>query len=51
LKQAFTSAPILAYADLSKPFILEADASDFALGSVLLQVKEVECVHPIAFHS
>jgi Holliday junction resolvase-like predicted endonuclease len=21
------------------------------LGSVLLQVKEVECVHPIAFHS
>ena len=51
LKQAFTSAPILAYADLSKPFILEADASDFALGSVLSQVKEDGRVHPIAFHS
>jgi hypothetical protein len=51
LKQAFTLAPILAHADLSKPFILQANASDFALGSVLLQVKEDGRVHPIAFHS
>jgi hypothetical protein len=51
LKQAFTSTPILAYGDLSKPFILEVDASDFALGSVLSQVKEDRLVHPIAFHS
>jgi hypothetical protein len=37
LKKAFTSALILIHADSSKPFFLEADASDFALGSVLSQ--------------
>ena len=35
IKQAFTSAPVLAHVDLQKPFIIEADASDFALGSIL----------------
>ena len=35
LKKAFTSAPILLHADLEKPFIIEADASDSALGSIL----------------
>ena len=34
LKKAFTSAPILAHVDPEKPFIIEADASDFALGSI-----------------
>jgi hypothetical protein len=37
LKKAFTSAPILIHADSLKSFFLEADASDFALGSVLSQ--------------
>ena len=37
LKKAFTSAPILAHVDPKKPFIMEADASDFALGSILSQ--------------
>ena len=35
LKYVFTSTPILAHVDLEKPFIIEADMSDFALGSVL----------------
>jgi hypothetical protein len=35
----------------SKPFILEANALNFALGSVLSQVKEDGRAHPIAFHS
>ena len=35
LKRAFTTAPILAHVDPTKRFILEADAFDFALGSVL----------------
>ncbi|WAR61405.1 hypothetical protein PtB15_12B90 [Puccinia triticina] len=37
LKTAFTSAPILKIADPYKPFILECDCSDFALGAVLSQ--------------
>jgi hypothetical protein len=51
LKKAFTSAPILAHIDLEKPFILEADASDFALGSTLSQPSNDEKLHPVAFHS
>ena len=37
LKKAFTSAPILAHLDPHKPFIIEANASDFSLGSILSQ--------------
>lgn len=51
LRQAFTSAPILIHADPLKPYIMEADASDFALGAVLSQVADDERLHPIAFHS
>ncbi|OAE21268.1 hypothetical protein AXG93_868s1050 [Marchantia polymorpha subsp. ruderalis] len=40
------------YCGLNKnPFILETDASDFALGAVLSQLIKDECLHPIAFHS
>ena len=51
LKNAFTSTSMLGHANLSEPFIVEADASDFALGAVLAQVKEDGRTHPIAFHS
>ena len=50
-EQAFTSAPILLHADLEKPFIIEADASNFAIGSILSQVGDDGKLHPIAFHS
>ena len=40
LKQAFTMTPILAHVDSTKCFILEPDASDFALGSVLSQTGD-----------
>jgi transposase InsO family protein len=51
LKQAFTSAPILIHVDPAKRFVLEADASDFALGSVLSQTGDDGRLHPVAFHS
>ena len=37
LKTALTTAPILGLPDCSKPFILECDASKFAIGQVLCQ--------------
>ena len=51
LKKAFTSAPILAHVDPEKPFIIEADASDFALGSILSQQGDDEKLHHVSFHS
>jgi hypothetical protein len=51
LKEAFTSAPILAHVDPARPYTIEADASDFALGSILSQPGEDGEVHTIVFHS
>ena len=51
LKQRFTTAPILAHFDATKPVIIETDASDFALGAVLSQRDDNNRLHPVAFHS
>lgn len=51
LKQAFTSAPILTYADPARPYIMETDASDYALGAVLSQTADDGLLHPVAFYS
>lgn len=51
LKAVFTTAPILRHVDPTKPFFLEADASDFALGAVLSQPADDGLLHPVAFHS
>ncbi|KAL6476359.1 hypothetical protein MHYP_G00148580 [Metynnis hypsauchen] len=40
LKAKLTSAPVLAYADFNKPFILEVDASHGGLGAVLSQEQD-----------
>ena len=40
LKEALTSAPILAYPDMNKPFILSCDASGTAIGYVLGQLDD-----------
>jgi len=51
LKQRFTTAPILAHFDATKPVIIEIDTSDFAIGAVLSQRDEEGRLHPVAFHS
>ena len=51
LKEAFMIACVLAHPDFSKPFFMEIDASDFALGAVLLQFEDGEKLHRVAFYS
>lgn len=46
LKQAVMEEPVLALSNHSKPFKVQTDASDFAVGGVLMQEE-----HPIAFES
>ena len=50
LKTKLTTAPVLAYADFSLPFILEVDASYGGLGAVLSQ-EQAGKVRPIAYAS
>lgn len=50
LKAKLTSAPVLAYADFARPFILETDASYSGLGAVLSQETEGG-IRPIAYAS
>ena len=42
-------APLLSFADYSKPFLLEMDASKDGLGAVLLQKGTNGKYHPIAY--
>jgi hypothetical protein len=44
-------APILTHPNFQKPFFLETNASDFALGTVLSQPDKDGRLHPVAFHS
>ncbi|KAL0340046.1 UNVERIFIED_CONTAM: Transposon Tf2-12 polyprotein [Sesamum radiatum] len=46
LKRAMVTDPVLALPDMSKSFTMETDASDFALGGVLMQDS-----HPVTFES
>lgn len=51
LKDRFTTAPVLAHFNPDLIAHVEADASDFAIGSVLSQKDETGKFHPVAFHS
>ena len=51
LKAACLQAPILAFPDFGKPFLLEMDASSKGLGAVLLQKQFDGRYHPISYAS
>ena len=51
LKQALLQAPVLKFADYSKPFILETDASSDGLRAILLREGEDGKLHPVAYGS
>ena len=51
LKAACLQAPILAFPDFNKPFLLETDASGRGLGAVLSQKQADGQYHPITYAS
>ena len=51
LKQACMNSPVLAFADYTKDFLLETDASKEGLGAVLSQKQEDGQFHPVAYGS
>ena len=51
LKATCLQAPILAFPNFGKPFLLETDASGKGLGAVLLQKQSDRRYHPIAYAS
>ena len=51
LKVAITEAPVLAYPDFTKPFLVKTDASQSGLGAVLYQDHGEEGIRPVCFAS
>ena len=51
LKKKCAMAPVLTFADLKRPFLLEMDASKYSLGTILQQVQEDGKYHPVAYAS
>ena len=51
LKRQLASKPVLCFPRLDKPFIVEVDASNHAVGGVLSQVFDDGKLHPVAYYS
>lgn len=51
LRDAITNKPVLIIADPNKDYILDTDASGFALGAMLMQNDDEGHPHPIAYAS
>ena len=51
LKTKLLCAPVLAYPDMTKPFVLETDASDSGVDAVLSQPQDDGAFHPVAYAS
>jgi len=51
LKKRLTTSLVLLHPDNTKQFIVECDASNFAVGAVLSQYDNENKLHPVAYHS
>ena len=51
LKRACLEAPVLAFADFDKPFLLETNASKLGLGAVTSQKQADSQYHPVDYAS
>jgi len=51
LKEMMLTAPAMSLIDPSKPFVLQCDASAFAIGAVLMQPDENGDLHPVGYFS
>jgi len=52
LKHAFTQAPILAHFNPDNPIVVETDASDYTIATILSQISPNDGdIHPIVFYS
>ena len=51
LKEKISTSPVLALPDLQRPFEIETDASDYAMGAVLMQHGKPICYHSETFNS
>jgi len=50
LKENISTTPVLALPDLQRPFEIQIDASDYAMGSVLTQHGKPICYHSEIFN-
>jgi transposase InsO family protein len=51
LKEKFTTAPILRHFNPEAPTVVETDASDYAIGTIISQMGTDGLLHPVAFDS
>ena len=51
IKTLLTTAPVLAYPDFTKSFMLDPDRCDHSVGAVLSQYDDQGVEHPIAYFS
>ena len=51
LKDALCKAPVLAHADATQPYVIQTDASAFAIGGFLAQHQRDDSLRPIAYWS
>jgi len=51
LKELLTSPPVLSYPNYDKQFIVECDASNYAIGGVLSQINDKGELHPVYYYS